>query len=289
MDELFSKQGKLIAKEEWEEIINTLQKKAKESTKEQLEAAIIDAIKKRLPKEKFGLFLSGGVDSSFLAMLFKKLNADFVAITIGVENSPDIQNARKFVKELNLQHEEKILTLDGLEKVIPEVMKITKKKDIVTIGVGVVEFAGLQLAKKHNLKIIFGGLGTEEIFAGYQRHEKVEDINKECWDGLKNMWERDLTRDYALFSHFNIEARTPFMDKEVIIKAMGIPGEKKINKELKKIIFREIAEAQGLPKEIAWRKKKAAQYGSRVIHSIEKLAKRNNLKYKKEYIDSIQV
>ncbi|GAI84061.1 unnamed protein product, partial [marine sediment metagenome] len=40
----------------------------------------------------------------------------------------------------------------------------------------------------------------------------------------------------------------------------------------------------GLAKEIAWRKKKAAQYGSKFDRAILRLARRNKLKYKKEYL-----
>jgi len=285
MEELFSKDGTLIPKDEWVEIISNLEQQTKPSTKDQLQKTINNAIEKRIPKEKFGLLLSGGVDSSFLALAFAK--ADVVAITVGLEGSPDLEFAKKLAKHLNLNHIEKVLTLDELEAIIPEVMKITKKDDIVTIGVGAVEYAGLQIAQQHNLKILFGGIGSEEIFAGYQRHEQAEDINKECWNGLRNMHSRDLERDCAIFSHFNIEARTPFLDKELIISAMGIDAKKKMNKEYKKVIFREIAEEQGLPEEFAWRKKKAAQYGSNIIKAIDKLAKRKNLKFKKEYLTAV--
>ena len=41
----------------------------------------------------------------------------------------------------------------------------------------------------------------------------------------------------------------------------------------------------GLKKEFAFRKKKAAQYGSNFDKAILKLAKKNGFKYKKEYLD----
>jgi asparagine synthase (glutamine-hydrolysing) len=98
-------------------------------------------------------------------------------------------------------------------------------------------------------------LGSEEIFAGYQRHAKADEVNEECWAGWKSTWERDLTRDAALGEHLKIKVLVPFMDEEVIKKAMGIDGSKKINSETRKVILREIAEELGLLKEIAWRKK----------------------------------
>jgi diphthine-ammonia ligase len=42
-----------------------------------------------------------------------------------------------------------------------------------------------------------------------------------------------------------------------------------------------------LKKEFAWRKKKAAQYGSNFVNGIEKLAKRKGFGTKKEYLESL--
>jgi asparagine synthase (glutamine-hydrolysing) len=61
----------------------------------------------------------------------------------------------------------------------------------------------------------------------------------------------------------------------------------KMDKNNNKIILREIAEELGLKKEFAWRKKKAAQYGSNFIKGMDKLAKRNGFNYKKDYLGSL--
>ena len=140
---------------------------------------------------------------------------------------------------------------------------------------------------------MFGGLGTEEIFAGYQRHEEAlsnndfEAVHKESWNGLKNMWARDLLRDSKIAKHLNIELKTPYMDLEVIKAAMQVNPMYKIDKTDKKLILREIAEEFGLEKEFAWRKKKAAQYGSNFVKGIDKLAKKHNFSTKKEYLQSL--
>lgn len=90
-------------------------------------------------------------------------------------------------------------------------------------------------------------------------------------------------RDFTIGEKLGFGLRLPFLEDEVIKKAMGIPSEKKINKEHKKIILREIAEDLGLPKEIAWRQKKAAQYGSGFDKVMERLAKKAGLS-KSEFV-----
>ena len=47
-----------------------------------------------------------------------------------------------------------------------------------------------------------------------------------------------------------------------------------------------VAEDMGLPKEFAYRKKRAAQYGSNFDRAIARLAKRNGFKYKFDFIKS---
>jgi asparagine synthase (glutamine-hydrolysing) len=61
----------------------------------------------------------------------------------------------------------------------------------------------------------------------------------------------------------------------------------KLDKQNKKIILREVAEDLGLKKEFAWRQKKAAQYGSNFIKGIDKLAKKHNFQFKKDYLQSL--
>ena len=42
-----------------------------------------------------------------------------------------------------------------------------------------------------------------------------------------------------------------------------------------------------MPKEIAWRKKQAAQYGAKFDRAIYRLARRSKYKYKKAYLESL--
>ena len=51
--------------------------------------------------------------------------------------------------------------------------------------------------------------------------------------------------------------------------------------------LREIAEDMGLDKEFAYRKKKAAQYGSNFVKGIDKLAKKHGFNTKKEYLQRL--
>ncbi|MBI1969831.1 asparagine synthase [Candidatus Woesearchaeota archaeon] len=283
--------GKLCSEKQWKQTIATLQRNAtglfteKEKAKAVLKEIQVQAIARRTEHKKhFGIFFSGGLDSSFLALVCKQLKKKFTCYTVGLEGARDVEYAKRVAKQLQFPLKMKILSLKEAEKIILKTMQIVPRHDVVTVGIASVVVAALELAKKDKVKIFFSGLGAEEIFAGYERHAKAPDINAECWNGLRNMWEMDFIRDYAVGMQYGITLLTPFLDKEVINIAMQVPGEWKWNKEEKKIILREIAEESGLPKACAWRKKQAAQYGSNMDKALEKLAKQHGFAYKKDYL-----
>ncbi|MFH1276645.1 MAG: asparagine synthase-related protein [Candidatus Woesearchaeota archaeon] len=297
MEELWLKDNELIPKFEWIQEINKLKTNIilnnKEEIKKQLKKQLISAVEKRLPNKKFAILFSGGVDSSFIAAVCKKLNKDFVCISIGFQDDTkepeDIVEAKKVAKKLNLNLKYKVFNLVEAENIIEETVGILKtynKTDVVNIGVGSVVLAAIALGRKEGINYFLGGLGSEEIFAGYERHDKAQDINDECWKGLEGMWERDLIRDFNLAKKLGVKVKTPFLDEELINFAMKIPSEWKIVKEQKKVILREVAEE--LLGEFAWRKKKAAQYGSCFDKAIAKLTKKKGFEFKKDYLESLR-
>ncbi|MCK4521439.1 MAG: hypothetical protein KAU20_02610 [Nanoarchaeota archaeon] len=277
----------MIKQKHWIKYIKSLQVKEK-SSKEKIKEKIVSTIKESMPKKRFGIMFSGGIDSSLIALICRKAKANFICYSVGLEGSQDLEYAKKAAKAMKLNLKYKEYTLKQAEEIIKTTSHILGKKyaNVVNVGVGSVVVAAALLATKNRIKVFYSGLGSEEIFAGYERH-RVKDINKECWNGLLAMYERDLIRDQFISEALGITLITPFLSPEIIRSAMNIPGKRKLNSKYKKIILREIAEELGLKKEFSWRKKKAAQYGSKFDRAILRLAKQNGFKYKKDYIDSL--
>jgi len=298
--EIFIKDKNLIEKEDWVKLISSIETKFEEleTNKERAKRKLKNLIEKAIIARgenlnKFGILFSGGVDSTLIAFICKKHNYDFKCFTIGLENSQDIEYAKRIAEKYDFELKYKVLTLEEFEDVIKKVITILNSAEIVWVSVGAVVYATALLAVQEDIKILFGGLGTEEIFAGYQRHEEAlknndfEAVHKESWNGLKNMWQRDLLRDFKIAKHLGLELRTPYMDLEVIKSAMNVNPMYKLDKNDKKLILRELAEDFGLDKEFAWRKKKAAQYGSNFVKGIDKLARKYGFNSKKEYLQSL--
>lgn len=291
-----TKDGKLVSSGEWSSHITGLKARATKVITEEKKAVLeikepfLLAMKKRYPAKKFGIFFSGGVDSTGISFISKKDRQDFICYTVGLEGSEDIIYSERIAKEYGFNYKKKILSIAEVEKIFERLAKIIPKKDlnVVNLGVGAVELAAIDLAKKDKIDTLFGGLGSEEVFAGYQRHEKAEDINEECWKGLISTYERDFGRDYSIAVHENMTFLTPFLDKDLIIAGMNISGELKLKDEHKKYIFRKLMISLGLKEEYALRPKKAAQYGSSFDKAIARIAKSKGFGKKQEYIEYLK-
>lgn len=287
--------GRLVAEADWKAHIMNLQAQVQHVPSlahegEQLaeiESTLCSAVKQRTAGQTFGLLLSGGVDSTLLAVLCKELQRTFRCYTVGIEESADLIAARSVAKKLDLQHTVRVYTRAELHPLFAQTARLLPTRDVLSVGVGAVVLAGIQLAQRDGVRMLMGGLGSEEIFAGYERHGSAPEVNAECWNGLFNMHGRDLVRDCALAQATHTSFLTPFLDPRVIITAMRIPGNAKVCATEKKIILRKFAAAMGVPDAIAFRKKQAAQYGSRFDHAMEKLAKQKGFPGKKEYVASL--
>jgi diphthine-ammonia ligase len=300
INEFYLKGKALISKPEWEKKILSIRSSISEDLqdKDQAKKAIINellrAVKERLPDESFGVLFSGGIDSSLIALLAKRAGNDFTCYTLGFKDDDskepeDIISATVAAQELGLKTKTIMIDLEQAEELIKKTAKILgpELNNVVNIGVGGVVLGCIEMAKKDNVKFLFSGLGSEELFAGYQRHKLAEDKQEECWQGLLNMYERDLLRDAALSSATKVNLLTPFLDEQLIATAMRVPAKHKINSTASKLILREAAEELRLPKDIAWRGKRAAQYGSRLDKAIDKLARKKGFKFKKDYLKSL--
>lgn len=260
-----------------------------EELKEKTAKLLDHAIEKRIPEKKFGLLFSGGIDSTYLAKYFKDKGYDFTCYIAVLDTGSgalpsDLEAAQKVAKELNLKLKIKKIKLDEIPNYLQKIVPLIEDSNVVKVGVALTFYVACEMAKEDGCKVIFSGLGSEEIFAGYERHKNSVNINQECLSGLRKMYERDLYRDDVITMGNSMELRLPFLDVNLVDYALKIPGKYKIKGEATKYILREIALNKDIPKEYAFRKKKAAQYGSKFDYALGKLAKQQKFPSKSAYL-----
>ncbi len=256
-------------------------------------ACLLDqAIEKRIPSKKFGLLFSGGIDSTYLAHYLKNKSQEFTCYTavLDTEDHTDSQPpadlpwAKKAAQEFGLKLKIKKIKLTEIPRYLKKIVPLIEDSNVVKVGVALTFYLACELAQKDGCKVIFSGLGSEELFAGYERHKHSANINQECVSGLLKMYERDLYRDDVLTMHHGLELRLPFLDVPLVTLALKIPEKYKLKDGIGKYILRDLAVDKGLPPEFAWRKKTAAQYGSKLDYALEKLSKKNKFSSKSAYL-----
>lgn len=250
----------------------------KEKISSELVSLLQSAVKKRVPDKKFGLLFSGGLDSAFLALMLKKLGCDFTCYTAVLDNASmkepeDLKHAIKAAELIGLKLKVVKIKQKDVESHLKKIVPLISDSNVVKVGVALPFFAACEQARKDRCKVVFSGLGADELFAGYARYEKSTDVNAECLSVLLKMYERDTYRDDVITMYNNLELRLPFLDSKLVEFALRIPGKYKLEGDKRKIILVDSAIKYGLPETIARRKKKAAQYGSNFHKAIERLAK----------------
>ncbi|MFH1770731.1 MAG: diphthine--ammonia ligase [archaeon] len=255
----------------------------------EVEIKIKSAIAKRIPDVKFGILFSGGIDSTVLALVLKKLGQKFTCYTAvlddpGLKEPQDLSYAKRIAKDLKLDLKIVKIKISDVEKYLKKIVPLIEDSNVVKVGVALPFYAACEEARKDGVKVMFSGLGSEEIFAGYQRHKESTNINKECVSGLLKMYERDLYRDDVVTMYNQTELRLPLLDKELIDYSLKIPEKYKLTDGHEKYILRLVALNLGLKEEFAMRKKKAAQYGSNFHKAIQKLTNKNKFDRKSDYL-----
>jgi asparagine synthase (glutamine-hydrolysing) len=143
---------------------------------EKLHQLTINAVKKRIPtkKMKIGLLYSGGLDSLAIALILKELNVEFTCYVTGFNrpnvDSKDVTHAIESAKIMGLDLEVVNISLTDFEDVLKETITLIEDNHVVKNEVGSTFNYACKKAKQDNVKLIFSGLGSEEIFAGYNRH-----------------------------------------------------------------------------------------------------------------------
>jgi asparagine synthase (glutamine-hydrolysing) len=234
--------------------------------------ALLMSMKKRTQDfRRVGIIFSGGIDSVIVAWLAKKMVPEVICYTAGIEGSTDIAFARKIAKKLKLKLRVNELTRNEVEQMIPEIINVIENTNAGQVEVAVPVYAAIKLAHEDGIKVMFTGQGADELFGGYSWYTKV--VEKEGYQKLREhmtedlllLYKETLEREDKIAMAHSIEMREPFLDMEIIRVSMQM--DLKLNVKSQDDIFgknvhRRVAQKLGIPRNIAYRIKEAAQHGS---------------------------
>ena len=255
-------------------------------SKEVLKETLIEAVKKRIPKneKQFGVFLSGGLDSSIIASIVTKYADNVIYYTLG--NTDDLSYVNLLAKQLNLKIKNVELPKSNeLPELIDKVVYHTESYNPSIISNGLATYLLSEEAHKDNLKVVLSGEGADELFCGYPISKNINEWFEKRTELIENMHFTELRRlDLASMAH-TIEIRCPFLDKKVYSVSNDCKAEDLINDFQGKQILRN-AFKDDLPSEIAERKKMSFDVGSGIRKMVVEYLTQNG-KTEKEQLKEI--
>jgi asparagine synthase (glutamine-hydrolysing) len=232
-----------------------------QETCSELRFLLEESVKRNLSE---GILLSGGLDTSVLAVVASKL-VSLKAFTVVFKGAPapDIEYAALVADKLRLKHVVYHFNMGELYEAIQKVVETTKSFDPMEIRNSVTIHVGLRVAKQRGISDIMTGDGCDELFAGYSF---LFNLEKEQLDlELRKLWDVMLFSSVPLAKALGLEAKLPYLDPDFKSFAMKLDSKYKIRSERGRMwgkwIVRKAFEGI-LPEEVVWRVKTPIEYGS---------------------------
>ena len=246
--------------------------------KDKLQEKMNESIQKTVNDKKIGIAFSGGVDSSLLAKLCTELGYDVTLLTIGFADSHDIQFSKEISNLFGYEHKIEKISSKIFPKIAEQIKK-TIKTDNLSWNENCIAFYFVsKLAKRCGIDKVLTANGIDELFCGYNAYR---DAIKHGSDSVMNMMESKIENELNMMkavntisSEFDVKILQPFLSKEFVNYAKKIPIEEKIHGPddlMRKHIVRDLALKIEVPKEAAFKRKKALQYGSLIHKALMKI------------------
>ena len=224
-----------------------------EDTLKELRSRLEEAVERNTAQ---GILLSGGLDTSILALL----SPGAIGLNMRLNGyGEDLKYAEMLAEKLGLELYPKSISVNEALATIPEVIKILGSFD-PALPNDLAVYLGLRLAREKGIESVITGDGADELFAGYSYM-----FDLDLKEYLPRLSEKMRFSSNRLGAHLGVEVKQPFLDGDFIDFALSISPELKVREHrgarCGKWVLRE-AFAPLLPEEIIWQTKRPIEVGS---------------------------
>jgi asparagine synthase (glutamine-hydrolysing) len=156
---------------------------------------LLDSIEKRMMSDvPFGVFLSGGIDSTANVALMARLMSQPVrTFTVGYRDEPaynEIEEARYVAEHYGTEHHEVMIGQQELMDFLPDM--VFHQDEPIADPVCVPIYYVSRLARETGTRVIQVGEGSDELFCGYQDYARYLNLYNRGWRHLSQLpgWAR---------------------------------------------------------------------------------------------------
>jgi asparagine synthase (glutamine-hydrolysing) len=177
--------GNITRERYWDAIVpSPPQKQPEEYYIGGIRSLLTESIKKRMMSDvPFGVFLSGGIDSSTnVALMASLMDRPVETFSVGFKNQPafdEFKYARQVAQQFKTNHHEIEIDYQDLMDFLPKL--IYHQDEPIADWVCVPLYFVSKLARDSGVIVIQIGEGSDEIFFGYEGYMVVLDIFKKYW------------------------------------------------------------------------------------------------------------
>ncbi len=205
---------------------------------------------------------------------------DVHLLTIGFQDSHDINFAKEVNQILNFPHSISEIDPEKFKEVSDKIHQIIKSDNLSWNENSIAFYYVAELAQKNGLKIVVTANGIDELFCGYNSYREAietgeDEVMKMINNKLKNEGEMMIAINQVT-EEFGVIMVQPFLSPSFVEYAKKIPVSEKIHGQddmQRKHPIRDLAMDYGVPEVAAQKQKKALQYGSQIHKSLLKSRK----------------
>jgi asparagine synthase (glutamine-hydrolysing) len=155
-----------------------------EECKAEILRLLRESITKRMMSDvPFGVFLSGGVDSSAnVALMAEQMSRPVETFTVGfrdAEHLNELESARRIARDFGTNHHEVIIASEEMQKFLPDL--VFHQDEPIADPVCVPLYYVSKLARDSGTIVVQVGEGADEIFSGYDNYVRHLRIYEKFW------------------------------------------------------------------------------------------------------------
>lgn len=257
-------------------------REAVEAVGDAIDAALADAFRQATGASKTAVAFSGGVDSALVAA-----SVEGPLYVAGFPESHDVEAARDAARAMDRDGDLRVidLSLEAVERAVPDVARAIGRTNAMDLAIALPLYLVAREVARDGYARLAVGQGADELFGGYAKVAKAPEDPRVDADTVRGARREvvgtlpdQLVRDDLAIRAAAVEPVAPLLDDRVVRAALELPGHLLVDdRGERKVALRRAARGR-IPARVAFREKKAVQYGSLVARELDRLARRAGFK-----------